>query len=41
MQTFLLTYADLTLLGTHAFSNYNNSYSRDYEYKGDIARRIT
>ena len=31
----------LTLLCTCTYSNYNNSYSKYYEYKGNVISRIT
>ena len=31
----------VTLLGTCTYSNYNNSYTRDYEYKDNVISRIT
>ena len=31
----------VTLLGTCTYSNYNNSYSKYYEYKGNVISRIT
>ena len=32
---------NMTLLGTCTYSNYNNSYSTYYEYKGNVISRIT
>ena len=32
---------NMTLLGTCTYSNYNNSYSKYYEYKGNVISRIT
>ena len=36
-----LVTSKLTLLGTCTYSNYNNSYSKYYEYKGNVISRIT